>query len=155
MERIKKEEEAERKRIEEELKKQEIERLKREEALKKERKKGKNQSKQQQKQNQQPKPTVNGKIQQLPKQQVQQSSQSSKKKNKQPQGNIKETKLVKKIDKSKKDDVEREKMVTINRDSDSSKVTITFRGAVEDDVLCTLYDNEGKNVIYNLIQYII
>jgi len=42
-------------------------------------------------------------------------------------------------------------MVTIKRDSDSSKVTITFRGAVEDDVLCTLYDNEGENVCNNLL----
>ncbi|VVC32864.1 Hypothetical protein CINCED_3A003595 [Cinara cedri] len=149
LERIKKEEEAERKRIEEEHKKQEMERLKREEALKKEKKKGKNQSKQQ-KQNQQPKQTTNGKTQQLSKQHIQQSTQSSKKKNKQLQGNSKETKLTKKNDKSKKDNVEHEKMVTINRDSDSSKVTITFRGAVEDDVLCTLYDNEAIKAIQRL-----
>jgi len=45
------------------------------------------------------------------------------------------------------------KMVTIKRDSDSSKVTITFRGAVEDDVLCTLYDNEGENICNNILNY--
>lgn len=142
MERIKKEEEeAERKRIEEEHKKQEMERLKREEAIKKERKKGKNQNKQQKQ-----KQSTNAKTQQLTKQQVQLNSQSSKKKNKQPQGNGKETILAQKNEKCRKDDIEREKMVTINRDSDSSKVTITFRGAVEDDVLCTLYDNEGNDI---------
>jgi len=140
------EEEAERKRIEEELKKQEIERLKREEALKKEKKKGKNQNKQQ-KQNQQQKQVTNSKTQQITKQQVQQNTQASKKKNKQSQGNSnKETVSIKKDEKCKKDDVEGAKMVTIKRDSDSSKVTITFRGAVEDDVLCTLYDNEGEKI---------
>lgn len=46
-------------------------------------------------------------------------------------------------------------MVTIKRDSDSSKVTITFRGAVEDDVLCTLYDNEGKIIFITMYKYII
>jgi len=140
LERIKKEEEeAERKRIEEEERKmQEIERLKNEEALKKERKKGKNQNKKQ-------KQIMNSKSQQISKQQSQQNAQSSKKKNKQSHGNNKETILPKKDDKCKKGDVEGAKMVTIKRDSDSSKVTITFRGAVEDDVLCTLYDNEGKN----------
>lgn len=45
-------------------------------------------------------------------------------------------------------------MVTIKRDSDSSKVTITFRGAVEDDVLCTLYDNEGEK-IFKILNYFI
>lgn len=152
MERIKKEEEeAERKRIEEELKKQEIERLKREEALKKEKKKGKNQTKQQ-KQNQQQKQVTNSKTQQITKQQLQQNTQSSKKKNKQSQGNSnKETVSIKKDEKCKKDDVEGAKMVTIKRDSDSSKVTITFRGAVEDDVLCTLYDNEGEIICNNFL----
>lgn len=153
MERIKKEEEeAERKRIEEEeRKKQEIERRKREEALKKEKKKGKNQNKPQ-KQNQQQKQITNSKIQPITKQQVQQNTQSSKKKNKQSQGNVKETIITKKDEKCKKD-VEGAKMVTIKRDSDSSKVTITFRGAVEDDVLCTLYDNEGKNFLNYLSIY--
>ncbi|XP_060849505.1 uncharacterized protein LOC132928685 isoform X1 [Rhopalosiphum padi] len=151
MERIKKEEEeAERKRIEEEHKKQEIERLKREEALKKEKKKGKNQNKQQ-KQSQQQKQVTNPKTQQITKQQVQQNTQSSKKKNKQSQGNgNKENISTKKDEKCKKDDVESAKMVTIKRDSDSSKVTITFRGAVEDDVLCTLYDNEAIKAIQRL-----
>ncbi|XP_060861131.1 uncharacterized protein LOC132938362 isoform X2 [Metopolophium dirhodum] len=151
IERIKKEEEeAERKRIEEVLKKQEIERLKREEALKKEKKKGKNQNKQQ-KQSQQQKQVTNSKTHQITKQQVQQNTQSSKKKIKQSQGNSnKETVSIKKDDKCKKDDVEGAKMVTIKRDSDSSKVTITFRGAVEDDVLCTLYDNEAIKAIQRL-----
>lgn len=155
IERIKKEEEeAERKRIEEEeRKKQEIERLKREEALKKERKKGKNQNKQSK--NNQQKQATNSKTQQTTKQQVQQNNtQSSKKKNKQSQEINKATILTKKDDKCKKNDnVEGAKMVTIKRDSDSSKVTITFRGAVEDDVLCTLYDNEGKNIFINNCLY--
>lgn len=113
--------------------------------MKKERKKGKNQNKQQ-KQNQQQKQVTNSKTQQTTKQQIQQNTQSSKKKNKQSNGNTKETILTKKDEKCKKDNVESAKMVTIKRDSDSSKVTITFRGAVEDDVLCTLYDNEGKKI---------
>lgn len=148
MERIKKEEEeAERKKIEEEeRKKQEIERLKREEALKKEKKKGKNQNKQNK--NNQQKQVTNSKTQQTVKQVQQNNTQSSKKKNKQSQGNIKEIILPKKDEKCKKDNVEGSKMVTIKRDSDSSKVTITFRGAVEDDVLCTLYDNDGKNIFF-------
>lgn len=45
-------------------------------------------------------------------------------------------------------------MVTIKRDSDSSKVTITFRGAVEDDVLCTLYDNEGEIIFITIYRYV-
>lgn len=81
---------------------------------------------------------------------MQPNTQSSKKKNKQSQATSKETVLTKKDEKSKKDYVEGAKMVTIKRDSDSSKVTITFRGAVKDDVLCTLYDNEGE-IIFNIL----
>lgn len=112
--------------------------------MKKERKKGKNNK--QQKQNNQQKQINNSKPQQITKQ-LQQNTQSIKKKNKQLQGNNKEIILTKKDEKCKKDNVEGAKMVTIKRDSDSSKVTITFKGAVEDDVLCTLYDNEGKIII--------
>ncbi|XP_050420616.1 uncharacterized protein LOC126833365 isoform X2 [Adelges cooleyi] len=147
----KEEEEAEKKRLEEEEKKKEMERLKREEVLKKEKKKIKQQNKllkqQQQQQQQQQKQVTNSKNQL--KKQVQQLpvAQNTKKKTKQLQGNAK-VPSVKKGEKP--NDVEGSKMVTIKRDSDSSKVTITFRGAVEDDVLCTLYDNEAIKAIQRL-----
>ncbi|XP_050543455.1 uncharacterized protein LOC126906731 isoform X2 [Daktulosphaira vitifoliae] len=142
MERKKKEEEeAERKRLEEEERKKEIERLKREELLKKERKRNKNFIKQQ-------KQVITSKGHQQKKQQS--LDQTLKKKNKQQQNKIKDIPLSKNEKNTHPDTTDGAKMVTIKRDSDSSKVTITFRGAVEDDVLCTLYDNEAIKTIQRL-----